>query len=473
MNARLLKVLGCTFAATFLITGCSTPPIILGNEKQNDLSSLSQLVQPETTNIQLVFVHGVGDHCRNYALDHTSGWLNDENLKVMAMKTSGSISPTYLVSNAANLTSINGHPGKYDDLSKIYYQTRQYTLQLSGQDRIIPVQAIEITWSPLTSWIKTRQLGYDSPSIFSNSAQAKADCVETPNVPNPTASTEPALNPPNRLLVNRLLKEDLLDRKLADAMLYAGTYGKTIQRGVADVLCHVSTGDTSDTQCKWPTSVPSDVAQSQYIFVTHSIGSRLIFDTLLNLRNFKYATERNPFLNWFDSGSTPTVLASHIISKTSAVYMMANQLPLLGLANIDPTVNSAAGPQPYAVDTKRMMAAQSFNGGNAGTCASWLGQFSQERKEIQGSTSKLYVVAFNDTNDLLTWHIPPWYSTAGQGPGTCDSEIDLRNVFVQNGPHWFIFENPATAHTGYFTKKDVWQAISCGGKNGNLKDCLH
>lgn len=476
MAKRLWKVLGCAIAAVVLISSCSSSPIILGVEKDGDkdtdLTPLSQLIQADTEKIQLVLVHGVGDHCKNFALDHKTGWLNDENLKAMGLTKIGSSGAELFESNAANLTALDGVAGCPDVVSKIVYQTQHYNLHLAERGKDIPVQAVEITWSPLTSWIKTRQLGYDSPNILSDVEKIKADCLATPTENSKVLDkSRTQASPPSRMYANGLLKEDLMDRKLADALLYSGTYGKIIQRGVAEVLCHVATKNNLDAQCTWPAAVPPDIAKSQYIFVTHSIGSRLMFDTILNLKNFRNATERNPFLHWLKPGADPTILANHIISKTSVVYMMANQLPMLGLANLDPTVNSGDGPQPYAVDPKRMRSSQAFNSQD-GTCATMLGQFSQAKQDTKGTSEKLYIVSFNDTNDLLTWHIPPWYTKAGQGTGECESNIELRNVFVQNSFRWLLFESPIAAHTAFFQNKDVWQAIACGGDKGKLKSCL-
>jgi hypothetical protein len=85
-----------------------------------------------------------------------------------------------------------------------------------------------------------------------------------------------------------------------------------------------------------------------------------------------------------------------------------------------------------------------------------------------GEELTLRVIAFNDTNDLLTWHIPKWYA---KGDDTCLATIDLTNVFVRNAFPWVIAESPLAAHGGYFRNDHVWQAIVCGAKDGKLLDC--
>jgi len=110
----------------------------------------------------------------------------------------------------------------------------------------------------------------------------------------------------------------------------------------------------------------SGVISEQYIFVTHSLGSRIVFDTLLNLRNYDGVEAANqsafkglvasvdsdaeilpsPFHRWFAKNSNPTKLTNHIIEKTTGIYMMANQVSLIGLSQIEPSVNSADREQP-------------------------------------------------------------------------------------------------------------------------------
>ena len=95
--------------------------------------------------------------------------------------------------------------------------------------------------------------------------------------------------PPARVAVNRLIKEILFDRALTDALLYSGTYGVVIQRGVAEALCRAISGSlpSDGTRCQWP-DPRSDNAN--YISVTHSLGNRISYDVLLSL----YGDTTNP-----------------------------------------------------------------------------------------------------------------------------------------------------------------------------------
>ncbi len=497
-------VTGCVGVAVALLIGCTTLPSVLGHK---DVKPLNKLIGSNTESIQLVFVHGVGDHCPKYALNPNTGWLKDETLKYLGLTPVDNGGAKEYVSNASNLTANNGTATTKDTTSQMVYQVKDYTLAIPGGKQAMPVHAVAITWSALTSWIKSSQLGYDSPTAI----PASQDSVHNPDCVAALPHEVGADNmPTKRVWINRALKEGLLDRKLSDAVLYSGTYGKIIQRGVADVLCHVSTGDYADKQCVWPQDVPESLSKMQYIFVTHSLGSRIVFDTLLNLRNYDGVEAANhvalkgliastdsdaemlpsPFHRWFAKNSNPSKLTNHIIEKTAGIYMMANQVSLIGLSQIEHSVNSADTEQPNLIDLPQQVTAMNgvVSSTRVSTCKSIITQYGAVRADLIGLHSglstkganglvasgadELRIVAFNDTNDLLNWHIPPWYGDAGKDQEHCDSHVDLVNVFVPNATPILIFEDPAVAHSGYFHTKDVWQAMVCGATNGTIDRCL-
>ena len=225
-------------------------------------------------------IHGVGDHCVGYAFDEARGWLRTATLGAVGLtaadgpERSGTI-PASVFSDA------NEHPKAY-----VAYRVRPFTLALD--ERRIPVDAIEITWSHLTQWIKSNQLGYDSPSVTPRPGDPDGDCVDAPDPSVPDSK-----RPPARLLVDRVIKERVFDRNLADAILYAGNYGAVMETGVAEALCHAITGQPDRQRCTWP-AASSDAGVAN-LFVTHSLGSRLIYDVMLDLTNTPRVGHRNPF----------------------------------------------------------------------------------------------------------------------------------------------------------------------------------
>ena len=62
----------------------------------------------------------------------------------------------------------------------------------------------------------------------------------------------------------------------------------------------------------------------------------------------------------------------------------------------------------------------------------------------EGHGRKIQVVAWSDPSDVLTWRVPRI------------GDVDVVNLYVQNGKHWFwIFESPTRAHGNYAGNKDM------------------
>jgi hypothetical protein len=80
----------------------------------------------------------------------------------------------------------------------------------------------------------------------------------------------------------------------------------------------------------------------------------------------------------------------------------------------------------------------------------------------------LDIVAFSDTDDILSWPIPAWY----MGGQICAPKLRIVNAYVHNTTRWFgLVANPGAAHSGYFTNPDVWNLMRCGAKEGKLRPC--
>lgn len=474
MSLRLLAAL-----VSFMLAACgSTPEVYSSNDRLKDPPSgsfpgLAQLLPNKPGPLRVVFVHGVGDHCPGYALDPADGWLNDDAAKAVGLtplddEKAPPAGPIRIP------TSVFMHPdagaAEDDPRSFVAYATRHFKLQTSAGER--DVEAVEITWSPLTQWLKSNQLGYDSPSTTPGPGAQRSGCLEPPD-----ASVTPAKHPPKRLWLDKILKEGVFNRNLADAMLYVGPYGMLIQRGVAEAMCRAFTGHTGPDACQWSSLRGGHVN----LFITHSLGSRITYDTLLGLLGYHGPGERPAFTDneWQPAqGAIKTVLA-----ETPAFYLMANQLALLGLANVPMNVLPSDGPGPFAVPDQPVLEIMATPVARVrrftSQCDYVLEAFGEAAAAARAQAKlpaapKMQIVAFNDTNDLLTWHIPPWYANSGKqdaAAARCRPAIDVTNVFVQNALKLLVLELPDAAHGGYFKNERVWQAIYCGADIGRIRDC--
>jgi hypothetical protein len=265
----MLRVLASIFA-TCLVAGCTSPPLVYdpkdapGAPPSGSVKPLAELLPAGDGKVWLVFVHGVGDHCSGYALDRGTGWLRTETLRSIGMEPTPDVQEPRFINVSIFMD------GTADARSGVEYSTASYSLRTPGAPRAVPVQAIEITWSPLTQWIKSNQLGYDSPSTTPAPGSRPVDCTQAPD--DGITLTK---KPPPRLLLDRLIKETIFDRNLADAILYSGSYGVTMERGVAEALCHAITGTPETEKCVWPAKPTSIGPSDKFFFVTHSLGSRV------------------------------------------------------------------------------------------------------------------------------------------------------------------------------------------------------
>lgn len=490
--------------AVVALAGCVSAPIISNpaegpkDPAEGSVKALTELLEHKDRAV-VIFIHGVGDHCPGFALGKAKGsWLNDDAQKALGLvpRDSGA---TY--TDVFDDEFIPGHPR--DVASKVTVGKRRFSFPASKPEaEQLPVDAIEITWSQLTQWVKTNQLGYDLTE------PSPPPDTRTPSCPYPQ-DLEKYKKPPARVSLNRLLKEQVLDRSLADAVLYAGTYGRIMRRGTAEALCIASGGtpNPGGHLCDWP-KVPEGEQgkRTAYFFVTHSLGSRLIYDTLLGLTGKDVTTSAETFSRCEVEDAKP--FANYLMAETGATYMMANQLTMLGLAYEDGTQTSSGGPVPYDLIMQRRVLPEGLadapplktlqptavpsppaTPGPKTVVKTAALEFAVRRQDAADArherVNPLTIVAFSDTNDLLSWAVPKWYQgqtkdevektaakSKNEGNDKPGHAVDFTNVFVQNATRWFGFvENPADAHSGYFTSADVWRVIRCGAAGGKVKPC--
>jgi hypothetical protein len=501
-----------TSVAAFLVACAGQPPAvytpqnILG-DPHGSVDPLGDLIQNEraaTPSIRVVFVHGIGDTWPGYALwSETDSSSNRVFLSPATMDAIG-LEPNEVWDPTWDPTSIGGHlhaiPSKLFrgpdvDVSYINYLTRGFKLTLKGVsgNTVVKVEAIEITWAPLTRWIKTNALGYDAPKVF------KSTPPITP--PSGTFALGETTNAPPRLWANEFLKE-LDDRTLADAVLYAGTYGPVMERGVAEALCQAVTGRyDQQTRCLWPSGDDARKDVAPYIFVTHSLGSSIVSDMFQNLTGYPSSTNVNARGNAFkdDEINQAKFAVSNILVNTRAIYMMANQLSFMRLAVLPETalpLIDTTNQDPVEADPVSKRLQEKTWEGMACPRDKLEGKLSA-RVDITkpsggiralghardlaetcvrgtiGEAGTLNIIAFSDTNDFLTWAIPTWSAnapTAGTRSSASKYQPNMKvvNVFGQNSVHWGFFEWPPFAHYDYFINPGVWDVMACGAEDGKI-----
>ncbi|MCW8177595.1 hypothetical protein [Verminephrobacter aporrectodeae] len=113
-----MKQILFSLALSGVVTACSTPVVYAPGDREGKPATgsvkalLEVLRDVGGQSIQLVFVHGVGDHCAGYALDPDKGWLNDKTARQIGL-TRKSTKPGYQRVSASVFMEGNEDAGSY------------------------------------------------------------------------------------------------------------------------------------------------------------------------------------------------------------------------------------------------------------------------------------------------------------------------------------------------------------------------
>jgi hypothetical protein len=250
------------------------------------------------------------------------------------------------------------------------------------------VRISAVLWSPLTVPLK-KNLCYD---------QKKKSAICKPTEEKERYEFE-------RATVNALLKDWIMDDCLADALIYQGRSRDQINERMQAVLTRIAKDSCGPV-----------------VLVTDSLGSKVTFDAIDRM---------------IASPQSARILAgTSLRDRTTHVFMRANQIPILRLADLDldgkPSTSDDQSRNAYALEPISAVFAK--------------------RTKAAGDP-RPFIVAFSDPNALLSFGIPSGIA----------SGYTLVNVYVSNQPTWFGFvERPDTGHTTYASNPAVRRLMSCG-----------
>ncbi|HEY7405376.1 MAG TPA: hypothetical protein VIB39_17755 [Candidatus Angelobacter sp.] len=279
----------------------------------------------------------------------------------------------------------------------------------------------EINWWPLVFSLKCRQIVEGDAALVGPSAEQIKLCstLKPDAVPGRFIAYDwiPAENAQGLMkaaargaLVNRKLKHGLLDWGLSDAVLALGPLRGYLLDGIRQLILK-SIAISSEGARGGATAK----ANQEYVIVSHSLGSYLIFAAL----DISPATSQTPTVQ--RSGDT----FEQILGRTPLVYFFANQLRLLELASLDGTPDKSLLSHLDA----------------------WARLRCEYEKSVQGAEHtcvRPQIVALNDPSDLLTWTVPEL------------ATVEVHNVVVKNATHWFgLIESPTKGHNNYARNKDA------------------
>jgi len=269
----------------------------------------------------------------------------------------------------------------------------------SAQATVGSIRFSGLVWSPLFAKMK-EQLSYDITGKETN------------------CTTDDTCKP-KRASLNGSIKDKLLNDCLSDALAYQGVARKAFRHAMVESL----------------TKVVQDAGDSTgpVVVVAASLGSKMVFDALTDMLN----SPKDP---------SQIAAAKSIQRRLAVVFMAANQIPILALADQDlPSTRekSAFGGDSSAGDSlKIFLQARQQNANKAGGVRS-------------RAFTELAIVAFNDPNDLLSYRLLPTRYKADQ--------VRITDVLVSNGKTYLgLFEDPLSAHGEYLTNDSVMRLLACG-----------
>ncbi len=175
------------------------------------------------------------------------------------------------------------------------------------------LEFFELTWSPIAYRFKSDAIGWD--------------LAKTPSH------------------ANRLVKDSLIFR-FADTIAYTGRGRQDVQAAVLEVLCRMwqpRTMRTAAGPCSFDGAAESvwheHIAASEYAMIGHSLGSRIVFDTLRSIGwdpagqmvRSEFPELRHAELARLRARRS---LVPSMLQRLRGAYLLSSQLPLLELAEI-------------------------------------------------------------------------------------------------------------------------------------------
>jgi hypothetical protein len=292
-----------------------------------------------------------------------------------------------------------------------------------------------VTWGETGRVVKTGMLALDNAFLEQNQNEA------------------------HRAWINSWAKR-FVNRSFSDPVLYLGPMGGYIRRVVWKGIA-LSLQDHARLAPAAKDAAASTVAQrvggflgrAPIVIISDSLGSRIVFDALCT----EGAASCGNDPRFRDAMPTPpehvealdALLAQRLEASVGSVYMLANQLPLLELGNLEPP-----SPETSLEDFIK----------HTTTCyGPFPPAWSDRSKAVGRRWDSVQVIAFTDPNDALSYHLDDRFKrrcghaggdAAGGDPGS--PPLDIVNVTLPNAkPRWlFVYSDLAKAHSSGFKEND-------------------
>lgn len=455
------SLLPSALSLTLLCGGCALGKVIEdGPQHLSEMSSIGRVLkQAGTRSVHILYVHGMDATGSGDSVIFQEGIcriLKDCSLPSSATRDYADTG-IYAKGSAPPPFEYMGIPvwSTPDEWSASAPFVDHYVIQRRSGG---PIVVDEINWWPLVFPLKCRniltgeaQLAGPSSTLLDlcstpiqKNAQDPARFDHYPWISKEQATTYEAM-PHRGALVNRDLKNSILDWGVSDAFMVVGSMRTLFQEGMRQLLVktarfHANGTPNSDwvQQLKNPQAV-----DREFLLVSHSLGSYLVFSTL-NLSQ-PLAASRSASDQSSDNPDTQAAAAQYILERTSQVYFFANQVPLLELSDVDMPAGAAVAatpgsatvaPPPKAAISNRIKRWRELRQ-----------QFRQRTGAEVAGPQEPEVFAWSDPSDMLTWHVPPLEG------------VKVDNLYVRNTWWHWLFADPSSAHGRYAKNKEVLRTM--------------
>lgn len=245
---------------------------------------------------------------------------------------------------------------------------------------------------------------------------------------------------PRRSKLNAFLKTMVMDNGISDAAGYVGPLRDLARQGVESALCAMYQ-DALDAAVTPPQGggclrtlegQPLDGRSVEFNFLSHSLGSRMLYDVLSD-----------------ETAPPQTSARVQVANQTRTFFMAANQLPLLATVGLSIVPATPGAPPP-----PRRTFFELRQAGAAGALA--LGE-----RRPSPVTETLTIVAFQDPDDLLGYR--------GSDAVLADPEhgVTFVDILHRNAPQiLFLVDWIGDAHDHEMIEPNSQQIIMCGGAIG-------
>ncbi len=267
---------------------------------------------------------------------------------------------------------------------------------------------------------------------------------------------------PRGVLLNRELKAGLVDWGLADVLMAVGPLGGVLRDGVRQLMAKSAAFDPNASttngnagsgieKYNWRSQLTKDNALDQeFIGVTHSLGSYLLFNTL----NPEFSSTSEENLSPADAArkTAEENAIRYIFERTSMMYFFANQLEMLEITNLE----SAPDSSENAMQPRGLAPAPMVPTSPAANFRSLVSRWKSYQANLQAvlhptdeaGREKVQVVAWSDPSDVITYRVPRI------------GDVEVVNLYVKNATRWFgLIESPRKAHAGYAKNIDVLRVM--------------